>query len=97
MAKGVIALWHDESQLNRYIIGRDDVKILPPCYGYPEGWDLPYEPVMLIRDKSKYFDVEAVKAGSFFGRVKLYLGRLKSKIAIRKRLKAIAGIFKRKG
>lgn len=92
---GVVALWHDESHLNRYIIGRTDVKILPPCYGYPEGWDLPYEPVMLIRDKSKYFDVEAVKAGSFFGRIKLYLGRLKSKIALRNRIKAIRNFFKR--
>ena len=72
------------------------VKIVTRCYCYTDGLDLPYDPVMLIRDKSKYFDVEAVKAGSFFGRVKLYLGRLKSEIAIRKRLKAIAGIFKRK-
>lgn len=92
---GVVALWHDESHLNRYIIGRTDVKVLPPCYGYPEGWELPYEPKMLIRDKSKYFDVEAVKAGSILGRLKLYAGRLKSKIAIRKRLATVAGWFQK--
>lgn len=84
---GVVAVCHDESHLNRFIIERDDVKVLPPCYGYPEGWNLPYEPVMLILDKSKYFDVEAVKAGNFWGRLKLYLGRIKSRIAIRVRIR----------
>lgn len=95
-AAGVVARWHDESHLNRYLIGRKDVKILPPCYGYPEGWELPYEPKLLIRDKSKYLDVEAVKAGSPVGRVKLYLGRLKSKIAIRSRISAIKKRWKRR-
>lgn len=92
---GVIATWHDESHLNRFIIGREDVKVLPPCYGYPEGWELPYEPTMLIRDKSKYFDVGAVKAGSLGNRIKLYLLRIKSKIAIRKRIRAIVNWFRK--
>lgn len=92
-ANGVVAVWHDESHLNRYIIGREDVKVLPPCYGFPEGWDLPYEPTMLLRDKSKYFDVEAIKAESIAGRLKLYVGRLKSKIAIRRRIRAVVSRF----
>ena len=89
----MVAVWHDESHLNRYIIGREDVKVLPPCYGFPEGWDLPYEPTMLLRDKSKYFDVEAIKAESIAGRLKLYAGRLKSKIAIRRRIRAVVSRF----
>lgn len=92
---GVVALWHDESHLNRYIIGRKDVKVLPPCYGYPEGWDLPYAAKLLIRDKSRYFDVEAIKAGSFPGRVKLYLGRIKSKIAVRVRIRRFLEHFRK--
>lgn len=88
-AAGVMALWHDESHLNRYLIGRKDVKILPPCYGYPEGWELPYEAKMLIRDKSRYFDVDMVKAGNWRGRIKAYLSRLKSRIALRSRLRAV--------
>lgn len=95
-ANGITACWHDESHLNRFIIGRNDVKVLPPCYGYPEGLDLPYEPVMLIRDKSKYFDVEAVKAGNFIGKIELYAGRLKSKIAIRVRIRRLVNWFIRK-
>lgn len=92
---GIVAICHDESHLNKYIIGRNDVKILPPSYGYPEGWNLPYEAKMLIRDKSKYFDVEAFKAGGIWGRIKLYLGRLKSKIAIRVRIRKLLSFFKK--
>lgn len=84
---GVVALWHDESHLNRFIIGRTDVKVLPPCYGYPEGKDYPYKAKFLIREKSRYFDVEAVKAGGVIGKIKLYVGRIKSKLAIRIRFR----------
>lgn len=37
---GVIALWHDESQLNRYALGRSDLKILPRYFsrGETEPW-----------------------------------------------------------
>jgi hypothetical protein len=51
---GVIAKWHDESHWNRYLIERDDVKILQPSYLYPEGWSLPFSINILIRDKNKY-------------------------------------------
>lgn len=50
----IIAEWHDESHWNRYLIGRTDVKVLPPSYLYPEGWSLPFRPTILIRDKNKY-------------------------------------------
>jgi hypothetical protein len=54
-ANGTIALWHDESHLNRYAIDHaDKIKILEPSYGYPEGWNIPFEPKILIRDKTKY-------------------------------------------
>ena len=90
-----MALWHDESHLNHYIIGREDLKVLPPCYRAVEERDLPYDKVMLFLDKSRYFDVEAVKEGNFIGRLKLRLGRLKSKIAIRKRIADLMQLFKR--
>src|SRR3989339_1026579 len=50
----IIAKWHDESHWNRYVLNRTDVKILPPSYLYPEGWPLPFNPIILIRDKNKY-------------------------------------------
>lgn len=51
---GIVAKWHDESHWNRYIINRSDVKILDTSYLYPEGWNIPFQPRILIRDKSNY-------------------------------------------
>lgn len=53
LTKNVIALWHDESHLNHYLLNRNP-KILSPEYGYPEGLDLPFHPKILIRDKAGY-------------------------------------------
>lgn len=43
LQRSVIALWHDESQINRYILFRKDFRVLTPAFCYPEGWDhLPF-------------------------------------------------------
>jgi hypothetical protein len=51
---GIVAKWHDESHWNRYVIDRIDVKILSPEFLYPEGWNIPFAPKILIRDKQKF-------------------------------------------
>lgn len=51
--KNIVALWHDESHINRYFLDKN-VKVIGPEYGYPEGWDLPFEPKIIIRDKNKW-------------------------------------------
>lgn len=61
LARGIIARWHDESQLNRYAAERSDYRLLTPAYWYPEGWDLPFTPKITVLDKSRFFDVAAVK------------------------------------
>ena len=46
----VIARWHDESYLNKYILDKN-VKVLEPEYIYPELWDLPFNPKIIVREK----------------------------------------------
>ena len=55
LEKDIIALWHDESHLNRYINDYDENKyrILSPAFCYPEGWKLPFEEKITVRDKNK--------------------------------------------
>lgn len=51
LAHDLIAVWHDESHLNRYIIDHP-CKLISPSYLYPEGWKIPFPPKILVRDKS---------------------------------------------
>lgn len=57
---GIIALWHDESHLNKYILTHR-YKLLPPAYLYPEWWKIPFDCKILIRDKFKWVDVDWIK------------------------------------
>ncbi len=50
--KGFIAVWHDESHLNRYFVDHKPTKILTPSYCYPESWKLPYQKRLLALDKN---------------------------------------------
>jgi len=68
LAKSIRAIWLDESHWNRYLLDRNDFKILTPSYLYPEGWILPFEKVTILRDKKKYIDYKEVgkKTENFF-------------------------------
>lgn len=59
--KGIIAEWHDESHLNKYILERDDYKLLPPAYCYPEGWDIPFEKKLLVIEKERKIKLDQTK------------------------------------
>lgn len=51
----IIALWHDESHWNKYLLDKIQItKILAPNYLYPEWCGLPLAPKILLRDKRKY-------------------------------------------
>jgi len=47
-----IAVWHDESHLNRYFIDHPPTLVLSPSYCYPETWELPYQKLILALDKN---------------------------------------------
>lgn len=78
--KGIIALWHDESQVNRYILANKDYKLLPPGYCFPEGSDIPFQPILLVREKSKYINVAKIKNVK---RLKLLIDSIKKGIVYR--------------
>ena len=62
---GVVARWHDESHLNRYILGKK-IKLLPSVYIYPEVLlsEIDMDSVkILMRDKTKYASLTVLRYG----------------------------------
>lgn len=72
----MIAVWHDESHINRYMIDHDNYRILGPSYCYPEGWKLPVPPKILVREKSNYIDVGKIKGERRLSRIKKHIMKL---------------------
>jgi len=52
LEKDIVAVWHDESHLNRYFVDNPPTVILTPSYCYPERWKLPYHKRLLALDKN---------------------------------------------
>lgn len=62
--KGIIAVFHDESHINKYLSNRKCL-ILGPEYGFPEGSRIKLAPKIIIRNKvllDKYFDKQNNKS-----------------------------------
>lgn len=60
LQQNIIAVWHDESHLNAYLVDKE-FKLLDPSYGYPEDWDLPFTPKIKILDKRKFYDMNTIR------------------------------------
>jgi len=53
LSKNLIAIWHDESHLNKFMV--DNIKesiILSPSMAYPEHWNLPLNKLVIHKDKN---------------------------------------------
>ncbi len=46
-----IAIWHDESHLNRYFVDHPPTVVLSPSYCYPESQQIPFEKKLVALDK----------------------------------------------
>ena len=57
----IIAVWHDESHLNHYIIDRRDLKILGPEYVNQEGKDYGVEPMIISRNKDRFMQIDDLR------------------------------------
>lgn len=52
LVDGIIAVWHDESHLNKFFVDNaDNVHTLSASYAYPEKWELPIEKKIIHVDK----------------------------------------------
>jgi histo-blood group ABO system transferase len=49
--RGVIAVWHDESHMNKYFTENPPTLSLSPSYCYPESWSIPFTRRLLALDK----------------------------------------------
>ncbi|MCS2760610.1 hypothetical protein NXV13_04110 [Bacteroides ovatus] len=77
----IIPIWHDESLINKYFLDNPPAITLSPAYLYPEGWLLPFEPIILIRDKNnpQYGGHELLRRkNSLWERIKLICQKFKS-------------------
>lgn len=81
LKKNVIARWHDESHINRFIVGKDDYKLLSPAYCYPVGFDLPVERKICGVSKQAKFDVNTFK-GNYVKAEKPFIRRAKKLIKL---------------
>lgn len=88
LKKNVIAKWHDESQLNRYIINKPGVRVLSPMFCYPFGMNVDYPRKISAVSKEAKFDVKSFK-GQYItkqSKVRKALGSLKRKMMLKERL-----------
>lgn len=79
--KGIVAAWHDESHLNRYILEHENYKLLSPAYCYPEGWELPFEKKLIVLDKGKKIKLDQKKISNQNKKMKI-LNRVLRKIQL---------------
>lgn len=61
LSNGIIAKFHDESHLNKYILNREDVRVLTPEFCNPDDLSIPYEKKIRLLDKRKYLNINAIK------------------------------------
>lgn len=88
LKKNIIARWHDESQLNRYIISKPGIRFLSPSYCYPCGMEVSYEAKIAAVSKQAKFDVRTFKGQNEkkSSSLRTMLGKLKRTLMLKERM-----------
>lgn len=60
-ANNIIAIWHDESHLNHYILDRTDIKVLGPEYVNQEDKNYGVTPMIISRNKDRYMNIDDLR------------------------------------
>ena len=61
LKKNIIARWHDESHLNKYILTFNNFRLLDAAYCYPYGMQVSYDKKIETLGKEEYFDIKSYK------------------------------------
>ena len=88
LKKNIIAKWHDESHLNRYVAGRNGVRVLSPEYCYPYGMNVDYDKKISAVSKQAKFDVKTFKGHYEVKRnpLRRFLGSVKRSMLVKEKL-----------
>jgi len=60
LRKNYIALWHDESYMNKYMVDNPPTLILPTTYAQPQGWPS-YGPTKILHVDKNHLEVRKTK------------------------------------
>ena len=97
LKRNIIAKWHDESHLNRYIIHKQGIRILEPMYCYPYGMDVNYPRKISAVSKEAKFDVKTFK-GQYVqkqSRFRVIIGEFKRCLLLKEHILYIFDILRR--
>ena len=64
LLNGVIAIYHDESHINSYIVRHNDVIIRGAEYCHPDGWALPVAQKIMVMYKGNVIEADHIKGTS---------------------------------
>lgn len=74
-ANGVVAKWHDESQLNRYIheLDEEEFVVWHPGFCYPDFYRMPFDEICHLKEKSYYIKIDRKKKRNIIDAIYMFL------------------------